>query len=677
MTRSTTAGRTRHLGRQHFAFMRGLLEGVAVEKLWDRYMTVEGQRSDPRLVPATLAWIRAELAAAALREHRPGTARLLRLDAQRLVVLDAKLPTLEQFAEEAGLEDETQADQLAAYEERYGRASARQRHRSLLLQRQLEALRWLEQLIARDPAAGDAIASWLRPELAEFLAQAGLFTLSQLAEHINGIGRAWWRSIGGIGPIKARQIDGWVTQHQASIGVTIGQHVEHARSDLHPGQLGQVMKPATDIRPLEKFIVPSELDGRGGRYRRPQADCLLKADNDHDAILAWLRSKRGPSVTQDASESAASLALPEPLRWLASLSNTQRSYRKEAERFLLWAILQRRTAMSSMRAEDCTAYAEFLVDPRPRSRWCGPRARERWSPLWRPFEGPLSIAAQRQAITILKNLYGFLADQNYLSGNPWTAVPVPRGGRSGLDASRSLTQAQWTLVSAKAAAAGEHSSAIRLRLALYLLYATGLRASEAVNARISDLQAVDYYDADAGQHVKGWALSVLGKGQRRREVPVPDELVADIRSYLAHRGLAESMADERTQDVYILSPATDVGERAPALASGHAHKATDGISESTLYRQLKAHFERCAADLRAQGDELQSRRLQRASTHWLRHTHASHALASGVKIEEAQQNLGHVSLATTTAYVTTEQARRMRSMNAFWTQAGRAKTQPD
>ena len=98
--------------------------------------------------------------------------------------------------------------------------------------------------------------------------------------------------------------------------------------------------------------------------------------------------------------------------WLQALSNTQRAYRKEAERFLLWAITHKGKALSSMSNEDCIEYRDFLADPQPRSRWCGDRGRERWSPLWRPFEGPLSASAQRQAITILKNLYGFLVDQN-------------------------------------------------------------------------------------------------------------------------------------------------------------------------------------------------------------------------------------------------------------------------
>jgi len=656
--------RSRHLGRAHFAFFRGLLEGVDPERLWDRYMSVEGQRTDMRLVPATIAWIRWELAAAARREERPGTARLLRLDVQRLVASTPGLPSLAQFAEEAGLEDEREADQIEAYEAQYGRASARLRRQAKLLQRQLAALRWLEEVAARDPAPGDSIASWLRPELARFLAAANLHTLAQLAERINGVGRNWARSIRGIGPLKAGRIAAWVKQHQATIGVEIGTHTEEARRKVSAAVLDKVVEPATDIRPLEKLVVPAELDGRAGRFRQPHEHCLMQAETDYDAVLAWLRSKARPELGQ--ASQAEARPTPSPDEWMQHLSHTQRSYRKEAERFMLWAIVKRKKPLSSMTAEDCIEYAAFLADPQPRSRWCGTRARERWSPLWRPFEGPLSAAARRQAVSILKNLYSFLVDQNYLMGNPWTAVPVPRPERPGLDISRSLTTAQWRFARQRADEAGEHSTAVRLRLALDLLYATGLRTAEVVNARVSDLQAVSYFDDETHEHVSGWMLSVVGKGRRLREVPVPEGVVAQIRAYMAHRGLDSALSSPSVQSAYVLGGAIDSATRAPGLRLGDELELASGISESTLYRQLKEHFESCARALATAGDHAGAARLAKASTHWLRHTHASHALASGVRIQEAQQNLGHASLGTTTAYVTTERAQRLRAMQGFW-----------
>jgi site-specific recombinase XerD len=656
--------RSRLLGREHFAFFRGLLEGVDPEKLWDRYMSVEGQRTDLRLVPATIAWIRSELAAAARREERPGTARLLRLDVQRLVASTPGLPSLAQFAEEAGLEDEREVDQIEAYEAQYGRASARLRRQAKLLQRQLAAMRWLEEVAARDPAPGDAVASWLRPELARFLGAADLHTLARLAERINGIGKNWARSIRGIGPLKAGRIAAWVKAHEGTIGVPIGGHTEVARSKVSAAELAAVVVPATDIRPLEKLLVPAELDGRAGRFRQPREHCLMEADTDFDAMLAWLRSKARPDLSQASGTAVSRTQAADD--WLRNLTHTQRSYRKEAERFMLWAIVHRKRPLSSMTAEDCIEYAAFLVDPQPRSRWCGPRARERWSPLWRPFEGPLSAAARRQAVSILKNLYGFLVDQNYLMGNPWSAVPVPRAVRQGLDVSRSLTAAQWSFVRARAATAGDQSTAARLRLVLDLLYATGLRTAEIVNARVSDLRRVEYFDAEAGVHVGGWMLTVIGKGQRLREVPVPSALVDAIREYLAHRGLGSDLSSSEAQRAHILGEAVDSSVRAQRLAKQGGRDARSALSPATLYRQLKGHFAECAAALASEGDRASATRLAKASTHWLRHTHATQALASGMTIQDAQQNLGHASIATTTGYITTEKAARLRSIERFW-----------
>ena len=46
----------------------------------------------------------------------------------------------------------------------------------------------------------------------------------------------------------------------------------------------------------------------------------------------------------------------------------------------------------------------------------------------------------------MKNLYGFLVDQNYLMGNPWSAIGVPRSAAPKVDAERSLTLARWKFV---------------------------------------------------------------------------------------------------------------------------------------------------------------------------------------------------------------------------------------
>lgn len=116
----------------------------------------------------------------------------------------------------------------------------------------------------------------------------------------------------------------------------------------------------------------------------------------------------------------------------------------------------------------------------------------------------------------------------------------------------------------------------------------------------------------------------------------------------------------------MLGKASDAAERAPGLSNGLRLDPREGIAASMFYDQVKAFFANCAGVLRGQGDAKGAERLAKASTHWMRHSRASHAIAAGMPIEIAQQNLGHASLATTTVYVTTESKRRMRAVERFW-----------
>src|SRR6516165_10423555 len=94
----------RKLHRAHFAFMRALAQGLDERASWDRYLRLEGEHADLRTVRRTVAWIRDAFAAAAKRERRPGTARLILLDPERISTPDA-LPSLGEFALAQGLED--------------------------------------------------------------------------------------------------------------------------------------------------------------------------------------------------------------------------------------------------------------------------------------------------------------------------------------------------------------------------------------------------------------------------------------------------------------------------------------------------------------------------------------------------------------------------------------------
>ncbi len=681
LTRQT---RRVHVG--HFAFVRAVIQGLSVESSFNRYLKMDEDGEGPRSGIATIRWLRSEFVAAARKQARPGTARLLAIDVRQIPTIPTKLPDADARVAKDDFEDVSGSDVLRAYEQSpLSRAGDKLNRRVRLMDKQLEALTWLEQLIAQRPQPGDGCGAWFSDRLDRQLGAAGIFTLAQLAEHINGLGRHWYRSIKSIGPTKAKRLEAWLREHGTELRLTLGQHVTVARSRLYPEELNQLVRPATALRPLEKFIVPAELDGSQGAYRQPQARCLMRARNDYDAILAWLQAK--PAMSPEAQEAkrrrrgraapttpaAPAGGLVAPDAWLSTLSHTQRAYRKEAERFLLWAILERGKPLSSMTTEDCTAYRDFLANP-PLD-WCGPRGRERWSPLWRPFEGPLSVSARRHATTILKNLYSFLTAQNYLMGNPWSGVAMPRALGRRLDTSRSFSEAQWMFIlrqfeewdAARPEGVEQPEAELRLLFILNFLYTTGLRLSEAVHARVSDLRWVEYPPGQ-GQHkpTEGWELTVEGKGGKLREVIVPTAIVELLKLYLAKRGLGSDLNSAGAQAAYLFGPLQQPSEAARRLLGECTNPdPTAGLAESTLYSLLKHFFKHCAGKLIVT-DAKEAERFSRASTHWLRHAHASHGIAKGVPLEVMQANLGHASLATTTVYVTTEKARRMRAMQRAW-----------
>ena len=628
-----SSGRKLHAG--HFAFMRALVEGLDLDKSWDRYLATEGNRTDQRVVRSTIAWIRGEFAAAAKRENRPGTARLVLLnlggspqDSPALTSASApaaqKRPTLEAFIQAIGMENFSEAEQIERYVEEFGKTAeedpkqrSKLQRRARLIKRQLLALDWLEQSVSQLPAAGDGVEAWFAPSLAGHLKKAGLNTLFLLAERINGVGVRWWTIVPGIGELKGDRIVEWMRLHAQSTRLPIGEHALIRRSDANPEQLARVVKPTTDLLPLEKFRVPAELDGSQGEFRAHRS--MLSARNDYEAIAAWLATKH-------------------------EQPNTQRAYRREAERLLLWTVLERRKAMSSLTTEDATAYMAFLKDPP--ARWCAPRHLQRWSPLWRPIEGPLKAGARQQAQRILSGLFNFLMKQTYMIGNPFTGVTPPKVPVRPLGSGRTLTRDQWAVLEAVTAADDSPLGRRRAR-ALHWLYATGLRTAELCAAKCGDLEAVDYIDAAGGQRI-GWILNVIGKGTKHRGVVVPSSLVDEFQRHLAEHGKGAVTA-EGNKDLAIL---VDLDNQ----------EGPSGWTPSGLYKAMKRVMQSAAATL----DGPNAERLMAASTHWLRHSHASHGLNSGaVSMMVARQNMGHASLNTLSEYLTTERDVAIREIEKF------------
>jgi hypothetical protein len=173
----------------------------------------------------------------------------------------------------------------------------------------------------------------------------------------------WWSTIDGLGVTVARQIEVFFAPHP--------HLTERARA------LVAVEQPS-GIVPWEQLRLLHEVDGSQGSFRTPRDACTLNATNDYKAAQTRLA--------------------------LHKTAATQRAYRKEAERLIVWAIVERGRALSSLTTDDAIGYRAFVRRPTPRERCVGlPRPRD--SVEWRPFAGGLSARSTGYALTVLSALF--------------------------------------------------------------------------------------------------------------------------------------------------------------------------------------------------------------------------------------------------------------------------------
>ncbi|TFE37627.1 integrase [Paraburkholderia dipogonis] len=464
------------------------------------------------------------------------------------------------------------------------------------------AIEELRHASVATPTISDPVEQWLPQRTALALNGFGIRTLADLTIRIPRR-RQWWKVIPGLGVSSAQRIERFFAEHP--------DLTERARALVE-------RERRNEIAPWEHLRLPRELDGSAGTFRAPVSTCTLDATNDYEAVQAWL----------SLQESAATL----------------RVYRKEAERLILWAVLERQRALSSLTTEDAVAYRAFLRQPTPRERWVGPST-SRGAPDWRPFTGRLSARSVAQAITIVGVLFRWLIEQRYVLANPFSGVKVRGGsGVHSFDADRAFTTSEWALLRVLAdgiewSDGWSSPAAQRLHFVLDLGFATGLRSSELVSATLGDIRV-----NARGEH---WLL-VTGKGHRRDKVVLPPIAWYALTKYLLARGLP--VTPERWGTDTPLVGRLD-GEPAGA------------ISSKLLWLVLKRFFHQAAN--RIEGDhQALAGKLRRASPHWMRHTHATHGLAHGAALTTVRDNLRHASISTTSIYLHSDETMRLHQITA-------------
>lgn len=378
-----------------------------------------------------------------------------------------------------------------------------------------------------------------------------------------------------------------------------------------------------------QLLVPA--DARHGGLAIQPGTLLLSATTDAGAVASWLAKVDavGSDKTLDA-------------------------YRKESRRLLAW-LEWRGLTLATFGVEAAAAYVKFLENPQPAKHWVGPR-RPLDHPEWKPFLGPLAPASVRQARLVLGSLFTFLSSSGYIAGNAFRLLgrvnlPTRRVHEMALYASERLA-VEALIESMPKETARERLHYHRCRWVFYLLILTGLRRAEAANARMEDVQLRHIQiegspNADTGAGAameEHWTLKVTGKGNKVRDVPLPDQLVDELRLYRKSQGYPEDPA------VLVKSPLIR------PVTTTHRN-----LSEKAVYLLVRQIFENAAFAALDKGDAALAARLNQVSTHWLRHTSATLQIESDTALEMVQDNLGHSTIQTTRLYVHVDPARRYRA----------------
>lgn len=359
------------------------------------------------------------------------------------------------------------------------------------------------------------------------------------------------------------------------------------------------------ISPLERLITPHELDGSQGANRAPMTPLKqIEANNDGAAITAWLN---------EFNESP----------------QTQRNYRKEAERLLLWSLISQNKPLSSLTREDMSVYQTFLMDPIPHEFWCGPR-KPRNTPNWKPFQGPLSDNSRAQALSILNALFNYLVEAGYLAGNPLGLLRRKMKCTPQTKVERFFEQALWRIIvdyieQLPKTTVRENTYYERIRYLIAFFYLMGPRISELASHTMGSLY-----------HSRGqWWWRVLGKGKKWQSIPVNRAMLHALIRYRRFHKLSDLPTPEEPTPLFM-------------NLSG-----TRAVSANRIHRMVKALFADVAEQIKEEHPHYATKLFQ-ASAHWLRHTCITHQTDAGIDLRFIQRNARHSSVDTTSLYQHTE-----------------------
>lgn len=205
-----------------------------------------------------------------------------------------------------------------------------------------------------------------------------------------------------------------------------------------------------------------------------------------------------------------------------------------------------------------------------------------------------------RSISTLRKFYQYLAREGRIQKDPMLQIDSPKQGRH-LPAVLSSEEIERLLKTPDTST----PLGLRDRAILEVLYATGLRVSELVHLKLTDL------------HLSLGLIQTLGKGDKERIIPIGDVAVDWINQYL------ERSRNRLTK-----------GKDSPYLfVNFHGN----GLTRQGIWKNLKVIVQAAGID-------------KDVTPHTLRHSFATVLLENGADLRIVQELLGHSDISTTQIY---------------------------
>lgn len=395
---------------------------------------------------------------------------------------------------------------------------------------------------------------------------------------------------------------------------------------------------------------------------KPLFDTLNSVDEPiNPEITAYLKKLGLANIEQEYELTR------EFLRSYAGSQDTFNAYRREVERFLQWAWLICQKPIKDIDRNDIRLFLEFIQDPP--LHWIATKNVPRFvlqnglriaNADWRPFVAKISKALIKtgqkperldyqltnksiQALFAgISTFFTFLQQESYLDINPVQLVRQKSRflqKQQSHKITRKLSNLQWHMVINTIEDLANQDSFFERHLFMIAgFYLLGLRISE-----ISDTpnRYPKMGDFAPDKHDRWW-FTTVGKGNKVRDVAVPNAMLEALKRYRQSRGLI---------------PLPSRGENTPLL---HKERGRGGLGTRQVRNLIQTCFDKAIEQLRYAGKEDEAQDLAVATVHWLRHTAISADVEHRPR-EHVRDDAGHENAMITDRYIDTDRIARHES----------------